>query len=399
MATVSKFANANTVVTTGWTSPTSGYTDDAAYATAAPAKSTSITSDYGFAAFATSELPESLINSVTFEIQYKSNTTASTGAVIGLQGNNNGSLLGSETTFGMNLSDQTVTKQYTSGISRVDLLNANFIKSRVRGFRSTSNTAITWSVDYVKITVDYTWQPTLAGITSAESLGMPSIAVTLGASGIATSQAVGVSTIAPQVVTSAIPSNEALGALSIASNVSASGIGSSESVGSTNVAVVVSVSGVAGSEQFGQVTISDSGLQLAGVPSAEAVGVISIQPLITPAAVASTELFGESTIMVTLSLGNISSSDNIGASQLVATLATTAIASSETCGNPSVAVTVNLAGINSTEAEGLPVLALNLNLAGIVSDELVGSSWIGSAPNCSPAVMVAINQWWRMGRF
>jgi len=143
MATVSKFANANTVVSTGWTSPTNAYADDAAYTTAAPAKSTSITTDYGFPAFTSSELPECLINSVTFEIQYKSDTTGSTGAVIGLQGNDNGSLLGSETTFGMNLTDQTVTKQYTTGISRADLLNANFVRARVRGFRSSSNTAMT----------------------------------------------------------------------------------------------------------------------------------------------------------------------------------------------------------------------------------------------------------------
>lgn len=155
MASVSQFANANTVVTTGWTNPTNAYTDDGVYATCAPAKSTSITTDYGFPSLGIPAL--STITSVTFEFQYKSSTTSSTGAVIGLQGNNNGSLMGTESTFGMVLADTIQTKQYTTGLPTVAQLNAaNTVKARVRGFRSTSNTAITWSVDYVKITVVYT---------------------------------------------------------------------------------------------------------------------------------------------------------------------------------------------------------------------------------------------------
>src|SRR5687768_1594489 len=115
MATTTKFANANAVVATGWTNPTNANGDDGVYATALPAKNGSVTSDYGFPAFTTSDIPDnSTINSVTLEIQYKSNTTGSTGSVVGLQANNNGTLLGSESTFGMNLTDQTVTKQYTT---------------------------------------------------------------------------------------------------------------------------------------------------------------------------------------------------------------------------------------------------------------------------------------------
>lgn len=180
MPLLSKFANANTVVATGWSTPTSAYDTTAAiynalankpasgggegsqaFATAAPGKSTSITTDYGFPAFTTSDIPDgSVINSVTVEIRYKSSTTGSTGAVIGLQINKNGTLLGSESTFGMNTSDQTVTKA-DSSLVVADLRNANQLKARLRGFRSTSNTAITWSVDYVRVTVDYT--PTSTG--------------------------------------------------------------------------------------------------------------------------------------------------------------------------------------------------------------------------------------------
>jgi hypothetical protein len=153
---VVKFASSNAVVTTGFTNPTNAYADDASYATAAPAKSTSITTDYGFASFTTGDIPAgSTIVSVTAELQYKSDVTTSTGAVIGLQLNNGGTLLGSETTFGMNTSDQTVTKQATTGITLADLQSAGTVKARVRAFRSTSNTAVTWSADYVKLTVVY----------------------------------------------------------------------------------------------------------------------------------------------------------------------------------------------------------------------------------------------------
>lgn len=169
MATVTKFANANTVITTGWSSATNAYADDAAYATAAPAKNTSITSDYGFAAFTTGDIPDgATINSVTFEFQFKSSTTSSTGAVIGIQGDNNG-LLGTESTFGMSLSDVTQTKQYTSGVALADLRNANQVQARIRGFRANSNTAITWSVDYVKVTVDYTPNQAVAGTADGTS--------------------------------------------------------------------------------------------------------------------------------------------------------------------------------------------------------------------------------------
>ena len=175
MPILSKFANANAVVTTGWSSPANAYDTTAAiygaltsppasgggeasqlFATAAPGKNASVTTDYGFPAFSTSDIPgnSSIINSVTIEARYKSSTTGSTGAVFGLQVNDNGSLLG-ETTFGMATSDQTVTKAAT-GIPLADLRTANLVKARVRGARTTSNTAITWSLDYVRVLVDYT---------------------------------------------------------------------------------------------------------------------------------------------------------------------------------------------------------------------------------------------------
>ena len=157
MATVSKFANANAVVVTGYTNPTDGYTDDGVYATAAPAKNSTVSSDYGFPAFATGDIPDgSTINSVTAEIQFKVSVTTSI-ATQGLQLNNNGTLLGTrqdDTTEPA--ADTLLTHQVTTGVTLADLRNANFVLARVSAIRGNSSTAVTLSLDYVKLTVDYT---------------------------------------------------------------------------------------------------------------------------------------------------------------------------------------------------------------------------------------------------
>jgi hypothetical protein len=175
VATVTKFADANTTITTGWTSPTAAYADDASYATAAPAKNSSVVTDYGVAAFTSGDIPDnSIINSVTIEAQYKSSVTNSTGATFGLRLNDNGSLH-TETTFGMSTTDQTGTRANSSAVTLANLRIANTVKARVTGLRGNSNNAITWSVDYVKITVDYTapvnGTATPAGVSTTSSLG------------------------------------------------------------------------------------------------------------------------------------------------------------------------------------------------------------------------------------
>jgi hypothetical protein len=170
MATVSKFANSNAVVTTGWTNPTNAYSDDGVYATALPAKNASVTSDYGFANFTTTDIPTgSIINSVTLEIQYKASVTTSTGSVMGLQGVDNGTLADTEATGGMVTTDTLLTRT-VSGVTLADLA-AGLVKARVRGGRTSSNTAITWSVDYVKITVDWSTPPPQQDITAAGGIG------------------------------------------------------------------------------------------------------------------------------------------------------------------------------------------------------------------------------------
>jgi len=167
MATVTKFANANTVVTTGWTNPTNAYADDGSYATAAPAKNSSVTTDYGFPAFTTSDIPAgSTINSVTAEFQYKTSATGVTGELVGIQLNNNGTLLDSESTFTPATGDTTSTLSNITAVAQADLQTANQFKVRVRSAKGNTNTSVTHSVDYVKLTVDYNAPPNAPTLSS-----------------------------------------------------------------------------------------------------------------------------------------------------------------------------------------------------------------------------------------
>ncbi len=171
MATVTKFANANAVILTGWTSPTNAYADEGSYATAAPAKNGTITSDFGFPAFSTADIPDgNTINSCTVEVQWKVSTTGSVDT-LGVQLHNpSGTALGTEATeTGATTADSLKTQQVTSGIALADLRSANVIVARVRAARGNTNTAYTASLDYVKLTVDYSPAPIVG--TGAATLG------------------------------------------------------------------------------------------------------------------------------------------------------------------------------------------------------------------------------------
>lgn len=156
MATASKFANANAVVTTGWTNPTNAYADDTAFATAVPAKNTTINSDYKFANFSTGDIPDgSTINSVTMAARFK-NSTTTTNKTHGVQGRNNGANSGTEATATGNTAEGTVTATLGT-VTLSDLRSAStLLFARVRASQGNSSTTSTSSLDWVQITVDYT---------------------------------------------------------------------------------------------------------------------------------------------------------------------------------------------------------------------------------------------------
>ncbi|MFI5042098.1 MAG: hypothetical protein ACHQNA_09665, partial [Acidimicrobiales bacterium] len=158
MATITKAANAHTVVATGWTTPANAYstTNDSAYATIATAKNTTYSGDFGFPAFTTSDIPDgSTINSVTVYTTYGLSATA-TGALVGCQArrNSTGTTLGSEITrTAATMADANVV---ATGCTLTDLRTANELRVRARGTKGNSSTASTARIDRLYATVDYT---------------------------------------------------------------------------------------------------------------------------------------------------------------------------------------------------------------------------------------------------
>lgn len=148
----------NEVVVTGWTNPGNAYslTDDNTYATAAPAKNQNVSSNFTTFGFDSSLPSNATINAVTLVAQYNVSTQSSiadltvvpvvSGSDCGSGGNDTSEPL-SDYDFSTNV---TSCRSWT----RDDLLDANF-KVRVNAHRGNSNTAVTFSLDMVKVTVNY----------------------------------------------------------------------------------------------------------------------------------------------------------------------------------------------------------------------------------------------------
>ena len=164
--TVSKFANANAVVTTGWTNPTYAYADDTSFATAAAAASATVNSDYGFADFSTSDIPDgSTITSVTMSARVKCAATT-TNVTHGIQGRVSGANSGSEATNTGNTSEATITATL-SGVTLANLRAASTVlKARVRQSRI-GTTSRTSSLDWVNITVVFQPYTNAAAVKAA----------------------------------------------------------------------------------------------------------------------------------------------------------------------------------------------------------------------------------------
>jgi len=157
MPTISKFANANAVVTTGWTNPTNAYADDTSYATAAPGKNLTVNSDYGFADFTSAEIPNgAVIASVTMSIRVFC-SVATANMTHGVQGMKSGSASGSEATQNPSAVGEVTVTATLSGITLADLRAASTVlKARARSSKGSTNTAYTSSLDWVNITVTWT---------------------------------------------------------------------------------------------------------------------------------------------------------------------------------------------------------------------------------------------------
>lgn len=182
MATVSKFTR-GAVAGNGWTNAANATADDGTYATCIPAKNGTTTGDWDFDAFTGSDIASgSTINSVTIEAQWKISTTSSIETYH--QQNFNGGVGGTETTdtTGTTADKVTQTTSWSSTPSETDVKTAGQLVATIKGQRGNSNTAVTFSLDYIKVTVDYT-APTNITVTP----GVASLTLTTFAPVVSTS--------------------------------------------------------------------------------------------------------------------------------------------------------------------------------------------------------------------
>jgi hypothetical protein len=166
MPVVTKYATAvqaaGGVYNGSWTGAVSTVqSDNAVYATAAPGKNQEYASVFEVP-FTTGEVPSgATINSALVEIQVKCSTTASVGIVTSslfadsAQATAIGAVPGVQTPATEPTVDTTFS--FTRNPTEAQIRD---LWVRVQGTRGNSNTALTWSLDFVRVTVNYTDPPT-----------------------------------------------------------------------------------------------------------------------------------------------------------------------------------------------------------------------------------------------
>lgn len=156
MATTTIAADRHTIVTTGWTNPSNAYslTGDNVYATAFPAKNSTIDGDFGFPA-ATAIPSGSTINSAVLTIEWTMSAAVST-CVMGMKGYNNGTADGTAEVTKTTVTEVQSTFTYTTVPSYTDTQTAGRIVARCRATKGNTNTGWTADIDFITLTIDYT---------------------------------------------------------------------------------------------------------------------------------------------------------------------------------------------------------------------------------------------------
>jgi len=157
MAKATKYASYHTAIDTGYTNPANAYANDSNYATAAPGKNTVVSAYWGFAAFGTGDIPNgATINYIVFRHVFKVSTTSSVANEY-IQGFIDTTAQGTEAgNTNEPTSDTELSHQVNSGITLTDLRTADKVRARTRSHQGNSSTAVTFSIKYVEIEVDYT---------------------------------------------------------------------------------------------------------------------------------------------------------------------------------------------------------------------------------------------------
>lgn len=185
MATVTKYATtgqaAGGVFNGSWTNPTNVASDNSVYATAAPGKNQEYASVFPVA-FSTGEVPSgATINSALVEVQVKCSTTASIGIVTSSLFADSGqaTAIGAVPGVQSPATEPTVdtTYSFTCNPTETEIRD---LWVRVQGTRGNSNTALTWSLDFVRVTVDYTVVVNTTATPGTASLATSAFAPTIG---------------------------------------------------------------------------------------------------------------------------------------------------------------------------------------------------------------------------
>mgnify|MGYP001615833301 FL=1 len=157
--TIATKATRGAVSTNNWTNPENATADDTTYATCAPNKKGEVIGDWDFLAFADAEIPVgSTINSVVIRSNYKVNTNASIGS-LGVEAGNNTVFDARESDTTEPLADANYDVTYNITPSETDLKTTGRLVARIAGIRGNSNTAITFSLDYIELRVDWSTPP------------------------------------------------------------------------------------------------------------------------------------------------------------------------------------------------------------------------------------------------
>lgn len=170
MSLLLKAASGNSVVTTGWTNPTNAQAlqPDNSNATAEPATSSDVISDFTFPAILDAEIPVgSTINSVKILVDLGGSVLS--GATVGFRGYNNG-VADSNAEFNSASGAQT-RLSFTFGTtpSITDLKTASRIAARVRASKGATAGTMAAVLDDVVLAIDYTppaqqgWSVVFAG--------------------------------------------------------------------------------------------------------------------------------------------------------------------------------------------------------------------------------------------
>lgn len=183
MPVVTKFPSANQAAGSpfngAWTNPNNAHADDGSYATAAPGKNQEFASVWSVP-FSTSDIPNgSTVNSVTVEVQWKVSTTSSVATLRSTAFADSAQTTVVSASPGLDTTSEPTSDTIQTYAATPSLAQLRDLWVRAQVLRGNSNTAVTGSLDYLKVTVNYTDPP--PATTGTGSVSTPTASASVAA--------------------------------------------------------------------------------------------------------------------------------------------------------------------------------------------------------------------------